>query len=150
MRSQNNVFHHIGLRFCLSFLPVSPSFFYPSLFILTSPTEGLNLSATFRFIHHLLRSTQMHWYIDSLSFATVFQRSLPNPSLMSAIYLLGSFFSDIPLPCELRTPLLEQALTDSYTRQRTVDRCFTGFLSHGSILLFQSPSHRRQSASTRC
>ena len=47
---------------------------------------------------------------DSLSSATIFQCSPPNPSLMSAIYLLGSFFSDIPLPHELQTPLLEQAL----------------------------------------
>ena len=47
---------------------------------------------------------------DSSSSATVFQRSPPNPSLMSAICLLGSFFSHIPLPNELQAQLLERAL----------------------------------------
>ena len=47
---------------------------------------------------------------DSSSSATVFQRSPPNPSLMSAICLLGSFFSHIPLPNDLQSQLLERAL----------------------------------------
>ena len=47
---------------------------------------------------------------DSLSSTTIFQCTPPSPSIMSAIYLLGSFFSHIPLPHELQTQLLEQAL----------------------------------------
>ncbi|KAF8811995.1 hypothetical protein BYT27DRAFT_7335959 [Phlegmacium glaucopus] len=47
---------------------------------------------------------------DSSSSATVFQCTPPNPSLMSAIYLLGSFFSHVPLPEDLQIQLLEQAL----------------------------------------
>lgn len=47
---------------------------------------------------------------DSFSSTTVFQRTPPNPSLMSAIYLVGSFFSHTPLPYDLQTQLLEQAL----------------------------------------
>ena len=47
---------------------------------------------------------------DSLSSATLFQRRPLNPSLMSAICLLGSFFSNTPLPNELQNQLLERAL----------------------------------------
>ena len=47
---------------------------------------------------------------DSSSSATIFQHSPPNPCLMSAIYLIGSFFSHITLPHGLQAQLLDQAL----------------------------------------
>ncbi|KAF8162785.1 hypothetical protein B0H34DRAFT_692945 [Crassisporium funariophilum] len=47
---------------------------------------------------------------DASSSATVFQHTPPNPSLMSAIYLLGSFFAQTPIPDGVEPQLLEQTL----------------------------------------
>ena len=68
---------------------------------------------------------------DSLSSATVFQRSPPSWAQSISLVLSSQTYGHIPLPRELQTSLLEQALrnlTRSLHNQElwTIDRCCTG------------------------